>query len=237
MGQPFLQLDGVNNFSYVLGFLEGILTFISPCILPLLPVYFFYLAGVSVNDTVNRGRLLRNAIGFVIGFTIVFVLLGATATALGSFMKGHIDIFRKISGILIIVFGLNFMGILKLNFLNVEKRLDYSFKELGFFNSIVFGMVFGFGWTPCVGALLGSALLMAGNSKTMVQGTLLLFIYSAGLGVPFILTSIAFDSIKNTFKEIQKYSRAISIISGIVLILAGVLVFTNKMQYLSFWSL
>jgi len=226
----------VGNFSYVLVFLEGILTFISPCILPLLPVYFFYLAGASGNDTVNRGKLLRNAIGFVIGFTIVFVLLGATATALGSFMKVYIDIFRRISGILMIVFGLNFMGILKLNFLNFEKRMDYSFKELRFFNSIVFGIVFGFGWTPCVGAFLGSALLMAGNSETIVQGTLLLFIYSAGLGVPFILASIAFDSIKNTFKQMQKYNSIISIISGMVLILAGILIFTNNMRYLSFWS-
>lgn len=226
----------MGNFSYVLVFLEGILTFISPCILPLLPVYFFYLAGASGNDTVNRGKLLRNAIGFVIGFTIVFVLLGATATALGSFMKVYIDIFRRISGILMIVFGLNFMGILKLNFLNFEKRMDYSFKELRFFNSIVFGIVFGFGWTPCVGAFLGSALLMAGNSETIVQGTLLLFIYSAGLGVPFILASIAFDSIKNTFKQIQKYNSIISIISGMVLILAGILIFTNNMRYLSFWS-
>ena len=226
----------MGNFSYVLVFLEGILTFISPCILPLLPVYFFYLAGASGNDTVNRGKLLRNAIGFVIGFTIVFVLLGATATALGSFMKVYIDIFRRISGILMIVFGLNFMGILKLNFLNFEKRMDYSFKELRFFNSIVFGIVFGFGWTPCVGAFLGSALLMAGNSETIVQGTLLLFIYSAGLGVPFILASIAFDSIKNTFKQMQKYNSIISIISGMVLILAGILIFTNNMRYLSFWS-
>lgn len=226
----------MGNFSYVLVFLEGILTFISPCILPLLPVYFFYLAGASGNDTVNRGKLLRNAIGFVIGFTIVFVLLGATATALGSFMKVYIDIFRRISGILMIVFGLNFMGILKLNFLNFEKRMDYSFKELRFFNSIVFGIVFGFGWTPCVGAFLGSALLMAGNSETIVHGTLLLFIYSAGLGVPFILASIAFDSIKNTFKQIQKYNSIISIISGMVLILAGILIFTNNMRYLSFWS-
>ena len=226
----------MGNFSYVLVFLEGILTFISPCILPLLPVYFFYLAGASGNDTVNRGKLLRNAIGFVIGFTIVFVLLGATATALGSFMKVYIDIFRRISGILMIVFGINFMGILKLNFLNFEKRMDYSFKELRFFNSIVFGIVFGFGWTPCVGAFLGSALLMAGNSETIVQGTLLLFIYSAGLGVPFILASIAFDSIKNTFKQIQKYNSIISIISGMVLILAGILIFTNNMRYLSFWS-
>jgi cytochrome c-type biogenesis protein len=219
----------MNNISYVLCFLEGIFTFVSPCILPMLPIYFLFLAGVTAEENINRRKLLFNAIGFVLGFSIIFVLLGSTATALGSFLKDNFDIFRKISGVIIVIFGLNFVGILKLGFLNIEKRFDYEYKEQRFLNSIVFGMVFGFGWTPCVGAFLGTALLMAANSQSLWQGILLLILYSAGLGVPFILTSIIFSSINDTFKKINKFSRMISAISGILLILAGILVYTNHL--------
>lgn len=220
----------MNNLSYVLSFLEGILTFVSPCILPMLPVYFFYLAGVSAEENINRRRLLINALGFVVGFSIVFVLLGATATALGSFLKDNIGVFKKISGLIMIMFGLNFTGILNLRFLNIEKRFDYDFKDLKIINSIIFGMVFGFGWTPCVGAFLGSALLMAANSQHLFQGILLLVLYSAGLGVPFILTSIIFGNLNNIFSKIQKFNPIITMISGIVLIFTGILVFTNKLS-------
>ena len=135
-----------------------------------------------------------------------------------------------------IVFGLNFAGILKINLLNREKRFDFKFNSLRFFSSIVFGMVFSFGWTPCLGAFLGSALALASNSKTIFQGMLLLFIYSIGLGLPFILTSVLFDKVKGAFSQIQKHTRAISIISGILLIIAGILVFTGSLKYLSFFS-
>jgi len=184
------------------------------------------------NRPVNKTRMLVNSLGFVVGFTVVFVMLGAVATSVGQFLKDHIDILRKISGIIMILFGLNFIGILKLNFLNVEKRIDFRFKELKFISSAVFGIVFGFGWTPCLGAFLGSALLMAGNSETLWQGILLLLIYSLGLGVPFIITAIIFDRVKSSIRLIQKYSRIIGIISGIVLILAGILVFTDSIKYL-----
>lgn len=224
----------MNNFSYILCFLEGILTFISPCILPMLPIYFFYMAGVSGEESASRSKLLINSIGFVTGFTIIFVMLGATATTLGSFLKINFDIFRNISGFIMIVFGLNFMGILNLNFLNYEKRYDYKFNDLNFLRSIIFGMVFAFGWSPCVGVFLGSALLMAGNSNSVGQGIILLLLYSAGLGVPFILSSILFETIKNTFRQIQRFGRMISIISGLVLIFAGILVITDKLTYLSF---
>lgn len=222
------------NFPYLLSFLEGVLTFVSPCILPLLPIYFFYLAGVAEEVDINRRKLLPNSIAFVLGFTLVFVILGATATTLGSFLQGNIDMFRKISGIIMIIFGLNFMGVCQLNFLNVDKRLDYSFKQLNFLKSIIFGMVFAFGWTPCVGVFLGSALLLAGNTDSIVQGIILLLLYSAGLGLPFILSAILFNTIKNAQLQMQRYSRAISIISGLVLILAGILVLTNNLAYLSF---
>lgn len=219
--------------SYVLSFIEGILTFISPCILPLLPVYFFYLAGIKdTEDTINKRKLTANAIAFVLGFTIIFVLMGATATTIGQFLKNHIDILRKISGVLMIVFGLNFMGVFKIGFLNVEKRMHYNFKELNFFRSLLFGLIFGLGWTPCVGAFLGSALLMASSSNTIYEGIMLLVVYSLGLGIPFILTAVAFERLKTGLTVMTKYQNTISLISGIVLILAGLLTYTDKLVYL-----
>lgn len=219
-------------------FIEGILTFISPCILPMLPIYFIYLAGESEMDgaliSSNKNRLLINSIGFVIGFTLVFITLGATVTSLGHFLSNHRILLEKISGLVMIVFGLNFIGILKIGFLNKEKRIDFKFNRLQFLSSIVFGMVFGLGWTPCLGAFLGSALALASNSKTILQGMLLLFLYSIGLGIPFILSAVLFKKVKGAFKQIQKHSRIISIVSGVLLIVAGVLVFTGSLKYFSF---
>ncbi len=224
-------------YSFILSFAEGILTFVSPCILPMLPIYFFYLAGISGEENtatdLRKSRLIMNSIAFVAGFTIVFVLLGATATVLGGFLKEHINAVRKISGIIMILFGLNFMGILKIGFLNMEKRIGYEFKELRFFNSMLFGGVFGFSWTPCVGTFLGPALLMAGNSDTVTQGIILLFLYSAGLGVPFLLSAVLFEKVNDYIKKVQRYNRIINIFSGIVLILAGIFVFTDSLKYLN----
>ncbi|MCX7921139.1 MAG: cytochrome c biogenesis protein CcdA [Clostridia bacterium] len=227
----------MGNSVYLLTFLEGILAFISPCILPLLPVYFIYLAGVSTDkggeSSLDRSRLIVNSIGFIIGFSIVLVLLGATASSIGQFLEGRKDILRKLGGIIMVVFGLNFLGILKLNFLNFEKRINYNFTELKLVNSIVFGMIFVLGWTPCSGAYLASALAMASNSSSIFQGMLLLLLYAMGLGVPFLLSAIFFDKLRNVFKQIQRYNRIIGIISGIVLIAVGILFFFNKLNYLA----
>lgn len=222
-------------------FIEGILTFISPCILPMLPIYFIYLAGESKSDRASisssKNRLLINSIGFVIGFTLVFIALGATVTSLGHFLTNHRNLLEKISGIIIIIFGLNFTGILKIGFLNMEKRIDFKFSKLRFLSSIVFGMVFGLGWTPCLGAFLGSALALASNSQTILQGMLLLLLYSIGLGIPFILSAILFEKLEEAFKQIQKHSRIISIISGVLLIVAGILVFTGSLKYFSYFNI
>lgn len=222
--------------SYLLTFTEGILTFISPCILPMLPIYFLYLAGESEKDVTapssKKNKLVLNSIGFVIGFTTVFIILGATVTSIGHFLANHRSMLEKISGLIMIVFGLNFAGILKIGFLNVEKRFDFKFNNLWFFSSIIFGMVFGFGWTPCLGAFLGSALLLAGNSKTVLEGTVLLLLYSIGLGIPFILSAIAFEKVKGAFRQIQKHSRVIGIVSGALLIIAGIMVFTGSLKYI-----
>jgi cytochrome c-type biogenesis protein len=201
----------------------------------MLPIYFIYLAGeAEKNETPyssNKNRLLINSIGFVIGFTLVFTALGATVTSLGHFLANHRALLEKISGSLMILFGLNFTGILKLSFFNSEKRIDFKFNRLRFLSSIIFGMVFGLGWTPCLGAFLGSALALASNSSTILQGILLLLFFSIGLGVPFIITSVIFEKIKEAFKQIQKYSRVISIVSGVMLIVAGILVFTGSLKY------
>ncbi|RCX18784.1 cytochrome c-type biogenesis protein [Anaerobacterium chartisolvens] len=226
----------MDSFSYLLTFIEGILTFISPCILPMLPVYFSYLAGssnaASGEGSLDKKRVLLNSIGFVIGFTIIFIALGAAATSLGHFLKDHAEVFRRASGILMIIFGVNFTGLFKIGFLNRERRFEFKFDRLKFLSSIIFGMVFGFGWTPCLGAFLGSALGMAANSGTMAEGVMLLFTYSIGLGMPFVVSALLFERIKSALKEIQKHSRAVSIVSGIILIAAGILVYTDKIKYL-----
>lgn len=203
----------------------------------MLPVYFLYLAGTAEKDTINKplskSKLVINSVGFVLGFTIVFVLLGASVTSLGQFLSGHRDLLRKISGIVMVLFGLYFMGFLKLKFLNIEKRFEFKLEKLQFPGAILFGMVFGFGWTPCLGVFLGSALMLAGNSYSLAQGVLLLFVYSAGLGLPFILSSILFDRARNVFKKIQEHTALINKVSGILLIAAGILVYTDSMKYLS----
>ncbi len=226
----------MNIIQMVLIFIEGILTFVSPCILPLIPIYVVYLAGVSdyteIQDN-QKGTLLINSIGFVVGFTIVFVTLGMTATALGSFLGEHIDIFRRISGLIMVLLGLNFAGILNIKFLNTEKRFEYNFKQLKFVNSIIFGLVFSIGWTPCVGTFLSSALLMASNSSTIYLGGFMLFVFSMGLGIPFIVTAVIFDKIKSTIKLLQRNLKIINIISGIILVLAGILIFFDRFKYLN----
>ncbi len=216
---------------YLFSFVEGIMTFISPCILPMLPIYFLYLAGTSDEDKADeklkKSTLILNSIGFVLGFTLVFVLFGATATSLGSFLKDHRGTLKIVSGIVVFIFGLNFMGVLKIGFLNREKRLNYQFKKLNFAKSIVFGLVFAFGWTPCVSAFLAPLFALAGTSETLVKGMLILFIYSVGLGLPFIISAIIFENIKGAFRVIQRHNRIISIISGILLMAAGVALALN----------
>lgn len=226
------------------------MTFISPCILPMLPVYFMYLAGSPDQDSSENNpgspatvpadksgirrpsMLIVNSLGFVVGFTIVFVILGALAATLGGFFESNRNLLQKISGTVMILFGLNFTGILKIAFLNTERRFNMNTGNLKFAGSVLFGAVFGFGWSPCLGTFLGSALVLAGNSETIAQGVLLLLVYSLGLAIPFVVSAVIFDNVKGIFTWIKKNSRIISIISGILLIAAGILVFTGNLGYL-----
>lgn len=219
------------NFSaYMTAFVEGILSFVSPCILPMLPIYFSYLAGSSgegAKHGKSKKRLLINSLGFVLGFTIVFVALGAAATSLGAFLKNHRDILKIISSLVVIFFGLNFIGVFNVGFLNREKRFEYKFDSLKFIGSVIFGFSFAFGWSPCISYFLASVLALAANSATMAEGLMLLAVYSLGLGIPFIISAMIFESIRDAFKFIQSNTRIINIISGILLILLGVAMLFN----------
>ena len=204
---------------YVISFLEGIITFISPCLLPMLPIYISFFAGGGERST---KKTLTGAIGFVVGFTVVFTLMGALAGTVGGFLKEHQTAVNIISGIVVIFFGLNFLGVFKLNlFRGSDRSVDTS--NMGFFSAMLFGMIFSLGWTPCVGAFLGSALMLASQQGSVLVGTLMLLAYSLGLGVPFILSAVLIDKLKSAFDWIKRNYKVINIVSGSLLILIGIL--------------
>ena len=188
--------------SYVLTFAEGILTFISPCILSMLPVYMLYLAGARTGadnaPPSRKNRLIVNSLGFAAGFTIVFVTLGAAAAIMGTLLQRNRPVLLMVSGAFMVLFGLNFTGVLRIGFLNAEKRFSPKVDNLRFWSSVLFGIVFGFGWSPCLGTFLGSALALAGNSKTVAEGMLLLLVYSAGLHT-FIISAAIFENVRGLF--------------------------------------
>lgn len=221
--------------SYALTFAEGILTFISPCILPMLPIYLLYLAGTpapgsGTPDQSGKNRLIVNSLGFVTGFSIVFVALGAVAAAAGVLMQKNRALLMMISGFLMIIFGLNFAGVFRIGFLNTERRFQPKVDNLKFFSSVLFGIIFGFGWSPCLGTFLGSALALAGNSETIPEGMLLLLVYSAGLAIPFIVSAAIFENVRTLFAWFSRNSRIISIISGILLMAAGIWFFVDGLK-------
>ena len=204
---------------YIISFLEGIITFISPCLLPMLPIYISYFAGGGERST---KKTLTGAIGFVVGFTVVFTLMGALAGTVGSFLKEHQTAVNIISGIVVIFFGLNFLGVFKLNLFRGSDR-SVNTSNMGFFSAMLFGMIFSLGWTPCVGAFLGSALMLASQQGSVLVGTLMLLAYSLGLGVPFILSAVLIDKLKSAFDWIKRNYKVINIVSGSLLILIGIL--------------
>lgn len=209
---------------YFISFLEGVITFISPCLLPMLPVYISYFAGGS--DERKTSRTLINAFGFVLGFTTVFVLLGALAGTLGSFLIKYQVAVNIVTGLIVIFFGLNFLGVFKLN---IFKGMSDKAKtdNLGFFSSLLFGIVFSVGWTPCVGAFLGSALMLASSQGQVLKGVIMLLLYSLGLGVPFIASAVLIDKLKGTFDFIKKHYNIINIICGCILISVGILMMSG----------
>ncbi|MBQ9148105.1 MAG: sulfite exporter TauE/SafE family protein [Oscillospiraceae bacterium] len=207
---------------YLISFLEGIITFISPCLLPMLPIYISYFAGGGER---SARKTVTTALGFVLGFTAVFVAMGALAGTLGSFLTRYQTVVNIISGLIVIFFGLNFLGVFKLNLF--RGGVNFQGRQLGFFSAAVFGMVFSVGWTPCVGAFLGSALALASQQGHVLTGMLMLLSYSLGLGVPFILSAVLIDKLKTTFDFIKRNYRVINLISGGLLVLIGVLMATG----------
>lgn len=209
---------------YFISFLEGIITFISPCLLPMLPIYLTYFAGGD--EASSSKRTIKNALGFVLGFTLVFIAMGALAGTVGSFFKGHQTLVNLICGLVIIFFGLHYLGIIKINLFR-GVRGNMSQKSLGFFSSALFGIVFSVGWTPCVGAFLGSALMLASQQGQATTGILMLLCYSLGLGIPFVISAILVDRLKGAFDFIKRNYRIINLICGSLLILVGVLMMSG----------
>jgi len=210
---------------YVISFLEGIITFISPCLLPMLPIYLSYFAGGGERTTV---KTLKGALGFVTGFTVVFMALGALAGTLGSFLREYQTAVNIVSGLIVVVFGLNFLGVFKLNLFQGGGH-TVNTDNMGFFSALLFGMVFSVGWTPCVGAFLGSALMLASQQGHVVEGMLMLLAYSLGLGIPFVLSAVLIDYLKTAFNWIKKNYKVINIISGSLLVLIGILMATGTL--------
>lgn len=232
---------------YAITFLEGIITFVSPCLLPLLPVYVaFFAGGVSgqdettsidasgagegaSGDAVRLRQTAVSALGFILGFTILFVAMGAFAGTVGSFFLQHQAALNVVCGIIVIVMGLNFMGVFKIPLLEKTFRMDFQQEGHGFFASALFGIVFAIGWTPCVGAFLASALSLAASTGSTMQGIALLTCYSLGLGVPFFLAAILIDRLENAFNWVKRHYTPINIASGAVLVIVGVLMATGRL--------
>ena len=207
---------------YFISLLEGIVTFISPCLLPMLPIYISYFAGGSER---NNKRVVQNALGFILGSTVVFVLLGALAGSFGRLLKEYHTAVNIITGLIVLFFGLHFLGVFKLPLFKGTKAAKTD--NLGFFSSILFGIVFSIGWTPCVGAFLGSALMLATSQGNVAEGVVMLLFYSLGLGIPFFLSALLIDRLKGAFSFIKKHYRIINIVSGVFLVIIGVLMATG----------
>ncbi len=209
--------------AYLTAFLEGIISFISPCILPILPLYFSYLAGGITDREERRGVLLKNSLAFVFGFTLLFVALGAASTSIGRFLSDHLDLLNRLGGVLVILFAINNLGFVLIPALNKNRQLHMKgLHNMTIVKSILFGIVFAFGWTPCVGPLLGSALMMAANASMLYKGMLTLLFYALGLGIPFLLSAFLLDQLEGVFSVMKKNANLITIISGVLLLIFGV---------------
>ena len=218
---------------YIIAFLEGIITFLSPCLLPMLPIYISYFAGGGER---SNKKTLKTAMGFVLGFTLIFVAMGALAGTLGSFLTKYQTIVNIVSGLIVIVFGLNYMGLFHLNiFKGVGAAMEKD--NLDFFSAVLFGMVFSIGWTPCVGVFLGSALMLASQQGHAVEGMLMLLAYSVGLGVPFLFSAVLIDRLKGAFNWVKAHYRWVNLICGGLLVLVGISMATGMLgRLLSLFS-
>ncbi|MDN4523339.1 cytochrome c biogenesis protein CcdA [Fictibacillus sp. NE201] len=231
----------MKDITLLLAFTGGMISFFSPCIFPLLPAYTAHLTGGTIKDgRVNAGKnvIVIRSVAFIAGFSIIFVAMGASASALGQFFAEYRIVIEKLSGILVVIFGLQMAGYLKLSFLMMERKITYKTQKTNRKNAItsfIMGIAFGAGWTPCVGLALSSILLMASSSDTVYKGMFMLFVYSLGLGVPFLVLSLAVGYSLKVTKRINKWIPRISLASGWILMFMGILLFTGQMQKITSW--
>lgn len=229
-----------HDVTYIGAFIAGLLSFLSPCVLPLIPSYITYITGISFADLqaehpthIIRQKSILHSLCFICGFTVVFVLLGASATYIGSFLSEHAVLIRKVGGILLVLLGIHVTGILHLKFLLGEKRVSIKHKPSGYAGSFLVGIAFAAGWTPCIGPILAAILAVAATEEKVYQGILLLLLYSLGLGVPFFLSALAMHQFLLVFNRFKKYIHVFEIITGIFLMVIGVLIYTNWLSRLS----
>ena len=230
----------MNDVSYPFAFLAGILSFLSPCVLPLIPSYVSFITGISFEDLtsgIDKKRItfltITNSVAFISGFSTVFIFLGVSSSAIGNLLFQYIDVIRTIGGILVIIFGLFIAGFLKLDFLMKDKKIRFSGKPAGYVGTFLVGMTFAAGWSPCIGPMLGTILLFAGTKGSMVYGLKLLTVYSLGLAVPLFLSAVAINSFLSYSKKLIRYMRVIMIVSGLVLIVFGIMLLTDQVRVLS----
>ncbi len=232
------------SVSYAAALFAGFLSFISPCVLPLIPGYLSFISGLSVDQLSDRSRRKENILRvgvssllFVLGFSTVFILLGASATFIGDWLRDNIGIFNKVAGVAVVLFGLHVTGLLRIKALNYEKRFHSGARRFGIVGSFVIGLAFAFGWTPCIGPILGAILALAANEASIMRGVMLLSFYSAGLGVPFIIFALLFNYFVGFSGFFRRHFHAVEVVSGILLILVGVLIFFDMMQIISVYLL
>ena len=230
-----------NELGLISAFSAGLISFLSPCVLPLVPAYLSFLAGASLDalqggaDPAARRRVLLAASGFVLGFTLIFMLLGASATFLGQWLGQHTDVFQRVAGALLILLGLHVAGWLRIPFLLGERRLQVRNVPLGFFGAWLVGMAFAFGWTPCIGPLLAGILALAGSRETLGEGLGLLGAYSLGLGLPFLAAAAAVGPVLGVLQRIKRHLRWIEIAAGVLLIGIGAVMLGGNMMRVAGW--
>ena len=227
------------GLSIPLAFVAGVVSFLSPCVLPLVPGYISMLSGASIEElkagagTALVARIFRNSIAFVVGFSVVFITLGASATAVGRFLVAQRTTFNIVAGIIIIIFGLHLIGLVKIPFLYREARVNTGAPRRGLLGAFVLGFAFAFGWTPCIGPILTGILALAAMRETVFQGMFLLAIYSAGLAIPFVLTGLGLSQFLKFYSGFRKHLQIVEVLSGVLLIAIGVLMAFNKLGMLS----
>ncbi len=228
------------ELSLLIVFVAGLLTFLSPCVLPLIPGYIAFVSGLSIDNMTECGwtdkkmaSAMLNSVMFVLGFSVVFVVLGASATWLGGFFVQRLPLLISIAGVVIIVFGLQQIGLFKFGFMLTTKQIDLPAEKLGPFKAPLLGAAFAFGWTPCVGPILAAILTYAATMDTVGKGVVLLIVYSAGLGIPFLLTTVAMKGFFKFFSKIKKYMNLIQKISGAILVLLGILMIAGKLTLIT----